>query len=333
MQCIFALVAAVIFATHQSAAQAQHVVPRETAVASQTQVLNIRNVTVRLDIPDASFRGGTAELTTWVERSAQIVADYYGRFPSNNLQLRVLISEGRGVQGGTTWGSPEARIQARVGREVTADELRADWVMVHEMAHLALPEVGRRHPWLAEGVATYVEGIARVQAGNRKASAVWAEPVSSIPQGLPKAGDAGLDNTHTWGRTYWGGALFCLLADVEIRRRTDNKFGLQDALRAVMRSNGGLGTDWSIERVFTTGDEATGTKVLQELYAQMKDTPVTPDLAALWQSLGIEGRGRSVRFRDDAPLASTREAIMRAPGTISRMTDSQHVVTSALAHR
>lgn len=102
MQYIFALIAAVIVLTHQSAAQAQNEVPREMAVASQTQVLNIRNVTVRLDILDASFRVGTAELTAWVERSAQIVADYYGRFPSNNLQLRVLMSEGRGVQGGTT---------------------------------------------------------------------------------------------------------------------------------------------------------------------------------------------------------------------------------------
>jgi hypothetical protein len=310
MQCSFALIAAVVLA-HQSAAQAQNVAPRETAAVSQTQVLSIRNVTVRLDIPDASFRVGKAELTAWVERSAQIVADYYGRFPADKLQIRVLMSEGNGVQGGTTWGSPEARIRTRVGREATADELRADWVMVHEMVHLALPEVGRRHPWLAEGVATYVEGIARVQAGNREAAAVWAELLNSVPQGLPKAGDAGLDNTHTWGRTYWGGALFCLLADVEIRRRTDNKFGLQHALRAVMRSSGGLGTDWGIERVFATGDEATGAKVLQELYAQMKDTPVTPDLAAFWQSLGIERDGRSVTFRDDAPLAATREAIMR----------------------
>src|SRR5688572_15478786 len=87
MQCIFALIAAVIVPTHQGAAQAQSIAPRETAVASQTQVLSIRNVTVRLDIPDGNFRVGTAELTAWIERSAQIVADYYGRFPSNNLQL------------------------------------------------------------------------------------------------------------------------------------------------------------------------------------------------------------------------------------------------------
>ena len=41
-----------------------------------------------------------------------------------------------------------------------------------------------------------------------------------MPKGLPQAGDQGLDNTGTWGREYWGGAMFCLLADIEIRKAT-----------------------------------------------------------------------------------------------------------------
>ena len=42
--------------------------------------------------------------------------------------------------------------------------------------------------------------------------------VRDMPKGLPQAGDEGLDNTDTWGRKYWGGAMFCLFADVEIRK-------------------------------------------------------------------------------------------------------------------
>ena len=49
--------------------------------------------------------------------------------------------------------------------------------------------------------------------------------MKSMPFGLPKEGDKGLDYTHTWGRTYWGGAIFCLLADIEIRQQTNNKNG------------------------------------------------------------------------------------------------------------
>jgi len=134
-----------------------------------------------------------------------------------------------------------------------------------------------------------------------------------MPRGLPDSGDRGLDQTHNWARTYWGGAMFCLLADVDIRRATHNRYGLQDALRAVLRASGGLASDWPIERVLQTGDAAVGTHTLAAQYARMKDAPVTPDLMALWRQLGIEPDGASVRLSDTAPLADVRRAIMRAP--------------------
>lgn len=178
------------------------------------------------------------------------------------------------------------------------------------MVHLALPEVSDDHLWLTEGLSTYIEGIARVHVGDLRAERVWAETVRSMPNGLPAPGDEGLDHTHTWGRTYWGGALFCMLADVEIRRKTANRFGLRDAMRAVLRQSGGVAFEWSIDRVMKVGDEATGTTVMQDLYAQMKDKPVSPDLDDLWRQLGIRERGDSVELQDDAPLAATRKAIM-----------------------
>jgi predicted metalloprotease with PDZ domain len=168
---------------------------------------------------------------------------------------------------------------------------------------------------LTEGLSTYVEGIARVQAGELRAEEVWAELVRSMSNGLPRTGDEGLDRTHTWGRTYWGGALFCLLADVEIRKKTSNRFGLRDAMRAVLRGSGGVSYEWSIDQVLQVGDEATGTTVLRDLYAQMKDKPVSPDLDELWQKLGIRQSGDEVELRDDAPLSATRKAIMAPPNS------------------
>lgn len=105
--------------------------------------------------------------------------------------------------------------------------------------------------------------------------------------------------------------MFCFLADVEIHRRTGNRMGLQDAMRAVAASSGGLSADWPITKVFATADAATGTKVFEELYAQMKDKPVTPDLHDLWAKLGVVWEGGTVTLRDDAPLADVRRAIMQ----------------------
>jgi hypothetical protein len=281
--------------------------------AGAADELHVDGSALHVDIDHTAFAGGTAPLLEWVTRSADIVSRYYARFPTPSVTVRLVPQSGAGVQGGKTFANPNAYIRVQLGREVTAAQLLSDWVLVHEMTHLALPDTGEEHAWLSEGIATYVEGVARVQAGNRSEVDVWAEELRSMPRGLPQEGDRGLDHTHTWGRTYWGGAMFCLLADVGIRRSTELRFGLQQALRAVLRESGGLATDWPIERVLRTADAAVGTRTLEELYAQMRDTPVSPDLMKLWRELGVLPEGDSVRLVDDAPLAGVRHAIMRAP--------------------
>jgi len=283
------------------------------SAAATVNDIGVDGADIHVELEPRAFRDGGDAVREWVRRSASIVTGYYARFPTTRLTVRVMAEAGEGVHGGKSFTNPEAFIRVQVGREVSGAQLLADWVLVHEMTHLALPDTGEAHAWLSEGIATYVEGVARVQAGNRSEADVWAEEIRQMPRGMPQADDRGLDHTHTWGRTYWGGAMFCLLADVEIRTQTHNRFGLQDALRAVARESGGLSADWPIERVLRTGDGAVGTTTLEDLYAQMKDRPVTPDLMKLWQQLGIEPEGSAVRLSDSAPLAEVRRAIMRAP--------------------
>jgi hypothetical protein len=282
------------------------------ASASQGGVheVAVDGVRLRVELGSGDFNAGSEALISWIRRSAGIVAAYYGGFPTARVTIELRSGPGAGVQGGSTYADPDALIRVRVGREVTEAQLKSDWVMVHEMTHLALPDVGPEHAWLSEGLATYVEGVARVQAGNRTEEDVWAEELRQMPRGLPQQGDQGLDRTHTWGRTYWGGALFCLMADVDIRRRTHDAKGLQDAVRAIARASGGLKAAWPIERVLATGDAAVGTTSLEDLYARMKDAAYTPDLFALWRELGVVADGEAVRLTDAAPLADVRHAIM-----------------------
>ncbi len=264
-----------------------------------------------IDDPAHSIR--TELLRDWIDRSARIVAAYYARFPAPLLVLRIRVEPGSGVSGGRTTNDSGLKIQVSVGADTTAGDLAADWVLVHEMVHLALPEIGRRHNWLAEGLAVYVEGIARAQFGNRDIADVWAESRRSMPMGLPRAGEGGMDESPSWGRTYWGGALFCLQADVAIREHTHNRAGLQTALRAILKETGGYRADRDIDDVLRIGDAATGTRVLQELYQANRAAPVTPDLTQLWERLGIPEDPKSQPFDDHAPLAAIRIAITRKP--------------------
>ena len=249
-----------------------------------------------------------ARLLDWIERCANVVTAYYGRFPARHLRLLVVPRAGRGVGGGRAWGYGGAAVRITIGEHATETELARDWVLIHELTHLALPSVPAPHHWIEEGLASYVEPIARAQAGLLDPLAVWAELVVGLPKGLPQAGDRGLDHTPTWGRTYWGGALFALLADVEIRRQTGNRLGLRDALRAILGS-ANIETASPLAPLLEIGDRATGTRVLSDLYARMKDQPAPVDLGALWEALGVRTEGTAVRLDDGAPLAAIRRAI------------------------
>ncbi len=247
----------------------------------------------------------------WVRASARAVSNYYGRFPVKSLKLLLVPVDGRRVRGGTTWSYRGAAIRVLVGRDSSEEDLRRDWIMVHEMVHLALPDMEQRHHWLSEGLAVYVEPIARVQAGDLSAQDVWQAMMRDMPKGLPQAGDRGLDNTGNWGRKYWGGAMFCLLADIEIRKRTSNRLGLRDAMRGVIAAGGSHEVYWSIERIFSVADTAVGVDVLADLHKQMGPESVAPDLDSLWLGLGLVMRGSVLSFDDTAPLAAIRNEITR----------------------
>jgi hypothetical protein len=252
------------------------------------------------------------KILDWVKMSAKAVATYYGRFPVSALRLLIVPVDGPRVRGGTTWGYRGAAIRVMFGRDSSEDDLRRDWIMVHEMVHTALPDMPERYNWLSEGLAVYVEPIARVQAGDMSAREVWQAMMHDMPKGLPQAGDEGLDNTDTWGRKYWGGAMFCLLADIEIRKQTSNKFGLQDAMRGVIAAGGNHEVDWSIDRILATADKAVGVNAMVRLHDQMGSKPVSPDLDGLWRDLGLRMQGESLVFDDTAPLAAIRKAITAA---------------------
>jgi hypothetical protein len=245
----------------------------------------------------------------WAASSARAVTVYYERFPVSHLPIRVRLFEGRGVRGGQTNGWNGPAITIAVGRASSASDFAEDWVLTHEMVHLAFPSVPEENHWIEEGSATYVEPIARARAGDLTPEKVWGDLIDGLPKGLPQAGDRGLDFTPTWGRTYWGGALFCLLADVEIRKRTGNKKGLEDALRAILNAGGTIESDWPLVRTLEIGDRGTGVPVLRTLYDKMKGAPAPVDLSALWKELGVQRRSGKVEFINGAPLAAIRKAI------------------------
>jgi hypothetical protein len=259
------------------------------------------------DTPNAPL--SQPDVMKWVQFAAESVAAYYTRFPVPHLTLRVISFDGSGVRHGMTWGREGGLIVIHAGNKTTPAEFAEDWMLTHEMIHLAFPSMADEHHWIEEGISVYVEPIARIRAGHWTAVKMWSDLVRDMPKGEPQAGDQGLDHTHSWGRTYWGGALFCFVADVEIRKQSKNKKGLEDALRGILEAGGNINEDWTIEKAFQIGDKAAGVDVLQKLYAAWKDQPMHVDLPSMWKALGVEANGATAVLKDDAPMSAVRRAI------------------------
>lgn len=282
--------------------------PTKAADVTSTLLIGGSKIDVTIDASEAPV--SETDVMRWVKSAAESVTAYYGRFPVPHLTLDIVSFDGRGVRHGQTWGRDGGLIRIHVGSKTPPEVLADDWMLTHEMVHLAFPSLGDDQHWLEEGLSTYVEPIARIQAGHWTALQMWSDVARDMSKGQPQDGDEGLDHTHTWGRTYWGGALFCFVADVEIRKQTKNKKGLQDALRGVLDAGGDIREDWDIEKALKAGDHAVGANVLEKLYGQWKDKPVEVDLAAMWKNLGVEADGAGVRLDDAAPMASVRRAIV-----------------------
>jgi hypothetical protein len=291
--------------------------PWRHAVTS-SQTFRIDGATVQVDFGPGTPDLPKAAILGWVENAASSVATYYGRFPVAKDRVLIEFASGQGILRGTSWGDVgglPAFHRLVLGERTTQADLDDDWEMTHEFVHSAFPSMDEDHSWIEEGQATYIEPVARVQRGFLRPERIWSDMMRDMPKGDPGSLDHGLDETHTWGRTYWGGAQFCLLADVMIREQTHNKKGLQDALRAVVDAGGTIDKEWPIEKALEMGDRATGTHVLMALYSSMKDAPKPVDLTELWRKLGVVRVGDGVRFDDHALEADIRKAITRAPAS------------------
>jgi hypothetical protein len=283
---------------------------------AQSREIKVGDAVVQIDFGRGALDLPVDVVIGHIQAAISAVTTYYGRFPVAKARILVIPVEDRhGILQGTTWGDMggfQGFTRIRIGQHTTTAELADDWMMTHELVHMAFPSLPDDQHWMEEGQATYLEPVARVSTGELKAQQIWQDMFRDMAKGEPGPGDEGLDHTHTWGRTYWGGALFCLVADISIRRETGNRKGLQDALRAVVAQGGTIDHTWDLPKALAIGDQATGTHVLTRMYAEWKDAPVTVDLPKLWEELGVRASGDGVELVSTAPQARVREAITEA---------------------
>lgn len=258
------------------------------------------------------FDQGDEAIKRYVRQAVQAVVSYYGHFPIKTLLVQVRATDDYAVGFGSATHDDEGDyglIEIDIGSHTAPRELDNSWTLTHEMMHLAFPVMPRQRRWLAEGIATYIEPIGRLRTGRVSSEQLWGELYDNSWRALPRTGDGGLNATGSLSRIYWGGALYCLLADLRIRQRTGNKFGLEDALRAIADGGGTAASQWTAKQALEAGDRAVGGTVLSDLYEEMAVKEGRVDLVKLWRELGVARINGKITLTDKAPLAALRHAI------------------------
>jgi hypothetical protein len=280
--------------------------------AWRVHTLRVSDAQITLGIAGDGYATTDDELVRWLEQTWTPLADYYAGLAE--LRPLILVVPGTERVHGVTLGNGGSSVLLHVGSDVTAAEALGSWVPTHEFIHVLFPSVAPRLPWIEEGLATYVEPLVRLRAGRVSVQQFWGDLARGLPQGLPQSGDRGLDNTRTWGRTYWGGALYWLLVDVRLHERTQNQRSVQDALRAILHAGGNVSVDWPLDRILSVADLAAQGSEFRDTYAQMARAPWAPDLRRLFADLGVIIKGERVVFNDNARLAKVRTSITSSAG-------------------
>jgi len=257
---------------------------------------------------DGQLNATRQQIAGWVRQSAVAVANFFDGYSATNSLVVIVPTIGAGVPYGRVVPGGGISMVIMLGHSATARELYGEWVLIHEMIHTASPFVYGRGTWLMEGMATLLEPVIRHRAGWKTEAEVWREWILNMDRGHDALTVTGL---RGGGSPYWGGALFLLLADIEIRRATGLRLGIEDCLRTILAGGGNSVERWSVQEMLNACDQTVGKPVMAGLAQRFVDGSSPFDLDRLWRDLGVELRAGDVVYDDKAPLAAVRKLIVR----------------------
>jgi len=283
--------------------------------AREARDLSIAGANVRLVLLDGPLDLTTDELARWVANAAQGVAAFFQRPPaSRTLVVLGPLSGRHGIPFGKMLPATAPGVIVLLGEHTGPRELTDDWVLVHELFHAGTPSFVGEGKWYDEGLATYFEPLIRARLGWRSEADVWREFLTNMPRGLDAMTRRGLEHPERYPDMYWGGGLFCLLADVRARKLSRGVVGLEDGLRAVLAAGGAASELWSLAHVTEVTDRALGAPILAELEASHSNAGFPVDLDELFASLGVSlDRKGELHFDNATPLVRLRHALVYGP--------------------
>jgi len=281
----------------------------------------LRGGTLRLSIVDGADASQRAMLETWLAHVSRATLSAYGKLPLEDVQ--VLIVPDRDTNNEAVGFGQSSRGQGHaltlfVDHDKSAKAFDRDWVAVHELSHLFHPYLDDEGSWLAEGLATYYQNVLRARVGLLTPAQAWEQIDYGFARGrgATRANDIPLGASGerpNFMRIYWSGTAYWLEVDAELRRTSNNRLDIDEALRRFDDCCLPSYRAWEPAEFVGKLDALMGTDVFRkhfDAYATRRDFP---DLKPLYARLGLVRAGDDITFDDAAPDAGVCVAIMAPP--------------------
>ncbi|HET6336484.1 MAG TPA: hypothetical protein VFG30_24845 [Polyangiales bacterium] len=283
----------------------------------------VPSATISVVSPEGYSDAQRKLITAWITNAGNVVSLATGRFPIERAQVIVLPTGG--FRFGHTGRSGGASVLFFIPDDVGPENLRNDWIAIHEFSHLLHPFVQREDAWLSEGLATYLQEVLRVRAGMMSAEDAWRRLYEGAALGRDADGSLGSETQRmpyagNYRTVYWAGAAIALMVDVELRMRSGGRESLDSALAVVSKRPELMSKPATAESLLAGLDESVGGRTCRDVAQRYLAGRTLPDLADLYRQLGLLDAAAptptpgpvQLKRHANAPLAWIRDAIMAA---------------------
>lgn len=292
------------------------------------QVVHVPGARLRIAVLEGRPSADVDKLTVWIRRGAEAMIRLYGEFPLEQVQILV-FPIGKYTDSPDASPVPWGEIKRGGGSAVhlyvddtrPLSELVSDWTLYHEMSHLFHPYIDMEGRWLSEGVATYYQNVLQARAGVLSEKRAWQKLHDGFQRGIKETRrgrnlndvSRNMYKNRQYMRVYWSGTAVAILADVYLRQT--NRGSLDQALYRFRDCCLPSARTWTAREFMTKLDSLMDTDIFMSLYQRYAHSDRFPDLADIYDSLGLSLDSGRVDLDKTADRADIRDTIMEASST------------------
>lgn len=212
----------------------------------------------------------------WIDSVANSVQRTVGQYPFDiTFTIFKYANAGEPVPWAHTSRGKDQGVHFYINPNFSLDEFLEDWTAQHEISHLAIPFLGKKHAWFAEGFATFLQYQVMHEMGiytEDELQAVYDYKFSLKKEALSKNEPMqGLLKKYksqgAYHLMYWGGVSYFYLVNEKLKKQGSS---VTKALQSYLKSS--REDDYDLKDVLSSLDKAVEGRPFFEEYWRFKST-------------------------------------------------------------